>query len=240
MRIRSPKMRTLLVFLLLLAGGAIINIAVAWGCAIFLCDVTDGWTMRSGASRLENGSVWGNFRLDRPGYFEIRSHVSAPPDEWEERWEDPSSLIEPWGRVPSQMEVNTQWEEFASGWPRPVLRSRLHINDYSRSFAATATPKVFPRDTLESGFTIQVPLLSREAILPTGMIWHGVVINTVFYAVLAWLVFALTIILRNQRRIRRGICPGCMYPVGTSDTCTECGKPIPGARRKCTGRSVAA
>ena len=30
----------------------------------------------------------------------------------------------------------------------------------------------------------------------------------------------------RDRRIKRGLCPACAYPVGTNDVCTECGKPV--------------
>jgi len=32
--------------------------------------------------------------------------------------------------------------------------------------------------------------------------------------------------LRRRRRIKRGLCPACAYPVGQSPVCTECGFPL--------------
>jgi hypothetical protein len=32
--------------------------------------------------------------------------------------------------------------------------------------------------------------------------------------------------VRRRMRIRRGLCPACAYPVGQSDVCTECGRPV--------------
>jgi hypothetical protein len=32
--------------------------------------------------------------------------------------------------------------------------------------------------------------------------------------------------MRRPRRIKRGLCPTCAYPVGDSPLCTECGKPV--------------
>ena len=51
----------------------------------------------------------------------------------------------------------------------------------------------------------------------------GFAINTVFYAVVLWLLFAAPLALRRRRRIKRGLCPKCAYPVGTNKRCTECG-----------------
>ena len=31
---------------------------------------------------------------------------------------------------------------------------------------------------------------------------------------------------RTTSRIKRGLCPACAYPVGDSEGCTECGKPL--------------
>jgi hypothetical protein len=57
-------------------------------------------------------------------------------------------------------------------------------------------------------------------------IWPGFAINTVFYAFILWLLLAAPFALRRRRRIRRGLCPACAYPVGDSPVCTECGKTL--------------
>ncbi len=33
--------------------------------------------------------------------------------------------------------------------------------------------------------------------------------------------------LRRFLRVRRGLCAKCAYPMGESDVCSECGKPLP-------------
>ena len=53
----------------------------------------------------------------------------------------------------------------------------------------------------------------------------GFAFNTLFYAAILWLLFAGPFALRRWRRIKRGLCLACAYPVGTSAVCTECGKP---------------
>jgi hypothetical protein len=62
--------------------------------------------------------------------------------------------------------------------------------------------------------------------LPYQPIWPGFAINTVFYAAILWALFAAPFALRRRRRMRRGLCPACAYPVGASPVCTECGKPL--------------
>jgi hypothetical protein len=57
-------------------------------------------------------------------------------------------------------------------------------------------------------------------------IWPGFAINTLFYAGILWVMFAAPFALRRRRRIKRGLCPACAYPVGDSSVCTECGKTV--------------
>jgi hypothetical protein len=65
-----------------------------------------------------------------------------------------------------------------------------------------------------------------EAVLPVLPLWPGFAINTLFYAVIVWLLFAAPFALRRRIRIRRGLCPACAYPIGDSEVCTECGKTV--------------
>ena len=67
-------------------------------------------------------------------------------------------------------------------------------------------------------------------LLPLRPIWPGFAINTVFYAFILWLLFALggtPFALRRRRRIKRGLCPKCAYDLRgsatDSTTCPECG-----------------
>ena len=62
--------------------------------------------------------------------------------------------------------------------------------------------------------------------VPFQPLWPGFAINTVFYAFILWLVFAAPFALRRRRRIKRGLCPNCAYPVGTNEVCTECGAAV--------------
>jgi hypothetical protein len=72
-------------------------------------------------------------------------------------------------------------------------------------------------------------------LLPYAPMWPGFAINTLFYAGTLWLLFAAPFALRRRRRIKRGLCPKCAYPIGrggTSDVCTECGAAVPLSHRE--------
>ena len=69
-------------------------------------------------------------------------------------------------------------------------------------------------------------MLPSVRYVPVRPLWPGFAINTLFYAAILWLLFAAPFALRRRRRIKRGLCPKCAYPVGTNARCTECGKPL--------------
>jgi hypothetical protein len=62
--------------------------------------------------------------------------------------------------------------------------------------------------------------------LPLTPLWPGFAINALFYAAMLWIMFAAVSVLRRWRRIRRGVCPNCAYPVGRSEVCSECGRSV--------------
>ena len=63
-----------------------------------------------------------------------------------------------------------------------------------------------------------------ERVIPCTPIWEGIGLNTLFYAVVLFAVLTIARLPRTISRARRGLCPACAYPIGTSPVCTECGK----------------
>lgn len=67
-------------------------------------------------------------------------------------------------------------------------------------------------------------------VLPLRPMWPGFAVNTVLYGFVLWLMVTLAFMLRNRRRIRRGLCWKCAYnlrgmPV-TGIACPECGAAV--------------
>ena len=207
--------RRLALVLLLLAGGAIVNVAVAlrfvvttpnlrywtsWHKDSFpLLEEDDGNVPSAGVT------VGSRSRTRQNGHVEIERwssglrFVQALPPPTGDRVSHPTL-----GSVPSRFEI---------GWPVATL----------------ATPWVESRAALNAVVDdagIQWQLARRMRVL----LWRGFAINTVFYAAILWLLFAGPFALRRRRRIKRGLCPKCAYPVGTSDVCTECGGVVRAAR----------
>ena len=112
------------------------------------------------------------------------------------------------------------------GWPLHCLEGTTAPTHAGWEFGfASGAPK--------ESWGLRVDRMSRpwpDNVLPFRPIWPGFAINTVFYAGVLWLLFAAPFALRRRRRIKRGLCPKCAYPVGASDVCTECGKPVTAAK----------
>ena len=67
--------------------------------------------------------------------------------------------------------------------------------------------------------------------IPGRPVWSGFAINTIFYAAILWLLFFTPGAVRRTIRRKRGLCPACAYPIGTSPVCTECGNHVVSTRR---------
>ena len=55
-------------------------------------------------------------------------------------------------------------------------------------------------------------------------VWPGFAVNTLLYAVVAWVLACGPFALRRFIRVKRGLCPKCAYPVGESWVCSACGR----------------
>ena len=96
-----------------------------------------------------------------------------------------------------------------------------------------------PPDAVQTEFECGFPATIVRGTTPPGhwtlptwhVEWLGWPINTVFCAVVLWLLFAGPFVLRRWRRIRRGLCPKCAFDLRGSDSwrCPECGD-MPDAR----------
>lgn len=198
--------RTVTATLVLLVGGALMNVAVAWEA--MLIDPPPH-PMRSNYDRP---------RLEDPVAFLQRYFPDLDPAEntcggnmyrgrgWRE-------LVASCHSDPSAASVIASVLVHQAGWPLPAVQGRIEeyrgttqrVGYISRT-AATLTP-----------------LATRHEHLPYMPIWTGFIVNTLVYAALLWLLVAAPFTARRMIRRRRGLCEKCAYPVGVSPVCTECG-----------------
>ena len=188
------KRWALRIFLLLLLG-AIVNVVVAWGCAL---SATLPTKLNPRALTNADQAWWRNRAPDDYPIY---------PDRATEFTAHGSALLRL--TVGTGGMDNPMSHRQRNGWPTKSMErsqwSSLHQLEW--------------HDT----WTVNRPVSFSVPLRP---VWPGFAINTVFYAVVLWLLFAAPFALRRWRRIKRGLCPKCAYPVGTSDVCTECGHPI--------------
>lgn len=194
--------RRIRIALLVLLLGAIVNVAAAWGFAWF---VTLHWHT--------SGPIDDDPQI--AGWLDARS------------WED--DLDGPWRPI---------WFADEHGFGRRRVHLSAMVESGTMAMPADMIVEMagWPMAALEghsnpewTGSTyiwhdhgvVRVPI--GKETTPLRPMWPGFVINTLFYAGLLWLLFAAPLALRRRSRIKRGLCPKCAYPVGTSPTCTECG-----------------
>ncbi len=226
---RQMKRRLLIIAIFLLLG-AVVNVAVAWGCAVWMDPRLPDARERVGAGQGEG--YWIIWERHTTGALRVVS-----------RWLDEGAgggLSQDFIDEPARPLVPA-WASFASpdhepaslayhacvatarGWPCLSLAGGLHLEIFP--FEPT-TPQV---DTLWAialdEDRVDDPNKHWDLrLLPFRPLLGGFALNTLFYAVLLWLLISGPFALRRFLRLRRGLCPKCAYPMGESVVCTECGK----------------
>jgi len=207
--------RHLLIVAVLLLAGAVVNVAVAWGCAI-LVDASRGFS-RDSWDWFE-GDGW---KVGIGGGAGARVVVLTREQTSGRTGLSPREILPRWCvsvATPTEDVAQSNSEERRAegrGWPFLSMWSEtqmLHGNQ-TQFMIVGGLRTDLPRP--ERFFTTGV-------ILPLRPIWPGFAVNTIFYATLLWLPF----VLRRLIRVRRGLCPACAYPRGESDVCSECGKAL--------------
>jgi hypothetical protein len=222
----------LVLFLLL---GAVVNVAVAWGCGIFAVRVPGG------AGRFVIWDVW---ELVHPTRQDLqwlnRSGWQPRPEDEDFTWKAASREIIGFGLtrkgffdyptnkpgLNNPMPVDPLFViRDRTGWPFRCLQAeKWLVNDspvkqYQTRFAVASVPVSYMYSVWP--ITDTRPL----AVLP---IWPGFAINTIFYAALLWIVTLGPGTARRTIRRKRGHCINCGYDLrGTSGggggVCPECG-----------------
>jgi hypothetical protein len=212
--------RWLITIAIFLLAGVVVNVGVAWASSfqrdlsffqhfprvqLDLLAAGDQWVHRG----------WFGIAEASPGYLRL---VAVPVQQVPFIWRDQSTaaplnlLYAPPFRSPPG-----SWTEGRTahlwGWPLAALW------DANESIRPRTTPGPRVRDLS--------PVSIGDHALPCRVLWPGFVVNTIFYAAILWLLIPGPFALRRLIRRRRGLCPKCAYPMGHSETCTECGRPLP-------------
>ena len=230
--------RWVLTILALLVAGAVVNVAVAWGSATWsalklvsrpLVDEPTEAEQRWWQQVLPAGAAPKATAVWRSSGFGCDSLLILGDRSGEAVFRDDAS-----GQVTFNASVIAKMDRTTtvrSGWPwRSVAGERWDLG----ISLATPIPMLGHKVTTWRDADVETAAVSFDRpawfggssfrLLPFRPIWSGFGVNTVFYAAILWLPFALRRLIRR----RRGLCPACGYPMGESATCTECGKALPG------------
>ena len=198
------NLTTLAIFLLL---GAVLNVAVAWSCA-----------------------VWSPLHWDRgsSSVGDLRERWRAAVDFDTDRWHMYVRRAFGLGCRHTAICQNIEyalgpgtdayWIRYEmvfcqAGWPLPCAEGwRREL----KTTTAWLTPFAWERLGVQG-----------RRIVPLRPLWMYATINTFFYATILWLLVRGPVVLRRMIRQRRGRCPACGYLVGVSPVCTECGQTVP-------------
>ena len=206
----------LVVFLLL---GAVVNVGVAWGCATW----SRAGTSIDSLNSVEMAALWNEHTADK------RS------DNWEPRVTDVGPRWTGFGATKTEIGdrryVNGGWIRSGGGiirgltitehgWPTRCVRETSRLDTLTIIYRVSFPPAPpdwgqWFNDRLES------------------IVWPGFLINTLFYAVVLWLLWSAPFAARRLIRRKRGRCVKCGYDLrgAEHELCPECGVTMQGEKR---------
>lgn len=221
---KRPGPRMLLVFLLLLSGGAIFTVAIAWTCAAWVSTIGAGELVPAQPTEQTREILW---IQRRPGHVRINRIV--PDASAGAMWWHPVAWRDAMRHHDDDQGEVSRSEDYA-GWPFSAL---MCINDRvvgSDSPQVGAGLNLGPAYGVASGIELTPWPGGFDGTtwraLPYRPLWPGLTVNTLMYTAILWLLCAAPGKVRAWRRRRRGECAACAYPVGESPLCTECGMPV--------------
>lgn len=236
LRYSSPMKRYLLTLTGFLLLGAVVNIAVAWGCALSVDTILGTRVIaHEGSIASELGYArWIVERDSRRGgtrFDSRRSHFDYPTVDTPVH---PIDLLPKWGAFgdpiagyESGLIIVHRRIGDARGWPMLSMWSEPFHAYKSRDEGWVVSRG-------NGGIKTPLPPWHRgtfplERYLPLRPIWFGFAINTMLYSATAaslWILIRAPFLIRRAVRRKRNQCPHCGYPIGVSAACTECGLPI--------------
>jgi hypothetical protein len=241
----------LVLFLLL---GAIINVAVAWGCGqwseseilvtrqieddewrrlIAQCppgfDSSEFENLRKVRSGFVNdvegfGITWRQFKLDSDILFQSITRLS-----FDRR-----------GKMPLGGSANYDVQHASSGWPERSLSSEIWYHASTPQGPSTVDPPV-----IRGGWLLEpAASFGHPRVISWRPLWPGFAINTIFCAAALWFIFAIPGVVKRLRRRAKGRCIHCGYDLrgqtAESKKCPECGLTPESSSQRGDARSLRA
>lgn len=233
------KRRLLRRSLTFLVAGVLINIALSLTIALDpQLFVPSGYRMpwRLRRDVLTDDGWWTTLIAHLPGCLMIRQESLQMERQW--HWLPPASLSEYESALP-------RWSVFRTREPlieyfeaHPPIDDRVIYLEQATGWPQFAVVYRYRRPI----DLVRIPLPGR--ILPGGFALNSIVFAVA--AALLWMLgdgtYRLGAVLfdfrrwRRGRRLARGLCPECCYPIGASPCCSECGHHFDGEERHAGAR----
>lgn len=142
-------------------------------------------------------------------------------------FKDKEELIPRWAFEPTELgQIVTpgdRWLIQSNGWPFRAWIGYAHSDAWYN--------KISHKNALPNDRSSSISAWSNLVLFPYQPVFPGVVLSSVFYAVLLYLI--VWVVRHYARRARRwhrqglGLCPKCAYNTRGLTTCPECGEPVP-------------
>jgi len=130
------------------------------------------------------------------------------------------------------------YEEGAAGWPLRALTWHFGPQQAKKEkaggYIAIGSLASLP---VEGWTNNRYPIAVKHDVIPYLPWWPGLLVNSAFWAILAFTIHRVFLFVRRARRRRRGRCPRCAYPViGLGgNACPECGFGVADRRGRAAG-----
>lgn len=122
------------------------------------------------------------------------------------------------------------YDVYAYGFPFPSLRM-----DHADESSFAVTPAGYSNMAKQPLRGLEIQPRSTFAwggfpayVIPMVPYWRGFIPNIAFWAWMSVLIHRFFRAALTSRRLARGLCPTCRYPIGPTPICSECGMQIPG------------
>jgi len=228
-RLRPGRIITQVIVFLLL--GAIVNVAVAWACAL-LVDAHEWAELRIGQYVDRNHGDTILDRWDKIGSTSIDATHHPPRPRRISGVSEPGPLrdLVPWW-IPRCQQAFRSWPEVDDdGYGQYIAEARgFPMPTFWQEFEMQHLPSDGTSINEEWVVHGGIPFLRGSYTprsVPLRPIWRGFALNTVFYAIILWLLIPGPFVLRRLIRIKRGRCPKCGYDLRghlPGAGCPECG-----------------
>lgn len=238
---------------LLLLLGAVINVAVAWWCALQIDPFQSGnpastnlspyWNTRDERHIREPDGLLTLRVVQSRGALTIES-IRGQADEAifaPSEWRDLSHCCARLRLPTAEYAAGQAWMEYrrlqVRGWPMLSMccEEQQHLLMKNATWV-TRPGRLGIQLWLppwQGGFRKEIPKM-----IPLEPVWPGFVVNTALFAGAMWAsrqMFGAPLAIRRRKRRKRGQCVACGYPIGLSPVCTECGKPVTARDAKAPG-----